>query len=205
LAVAATSLVLALVCAGTFFFRAGHVFDGVETIGSRMIVVRDSLVAAVLPDTAKTSTGAEVIDDSGTTVMPGLVNVLARLDAMPLRYAEEVERYGTGKAIAQKASGFPDNRLHLLLNGVTLVGATGMSAATPWAVASCRSGSATEQALSASSSTGSRSGRSSAGWYSVTWSSSAPGPPASPCRGSTPGSGSGRASTSGRMKARHWG
>ena len=108
--------------AGTFYIRAGRVFDGNDTLGSRIIVVRGGLIEQVTADSVPVPDGAKVIDASSQTVLPGFIENVYRFSAPALPGVDNSERYGPGRWQAEVASGFPRARLGLLRNGVTSVG-----------------------------------------------------------------------------------
>jgi hypothetical protein len=105
--------------AGTLYIRAGRVFDGHEMLGGRIIVVRDGLIEQVTTDSVPVPNGADVIDASGQTVLPGFLGSRFRFAAPALPGVDNGERYGPGRWDAEVLSGFPQARLGLLRNGVT--------------------------------------------------------------------------------------
>jgi hypothetical protein len=107
--------------AGTLYIRAGRVFDGHEMLGSRIIVVRDGLIEQVTTDSVPVPDGADVIDASDQTVLPGLIESDFHFAAPALPGDDNSERYGPGRWEAEVMSGFPRARLGMLRNGVTSV------------------------------------------------------------------------------------
>ncbi len=104
---------------GVRYIRAGWVFDGERFLGSRVVVIEGEQIVAVEDSSFGIPAGAEVIDASSATVMPGLIDGHVHIMAPPMPYEDNIERHGWGRLAAQEASGFPDNRRHLLLSGVT--------------------------------------------------------------------------------------
>jgi hypothetical protein len=101
-------------------------------LGSRIVLVRDSLIEAVLPDTVEAPAEAVTIDASGQTVLPGFVGSRFRFAAPALPGIDNSERYGPGRWDAEVLSGFPQARLGLLRSGVTgVVDMDGALAAYP--------------------------------------------------------------------------
>ncbi len=107
--------------AAPLYIRAGRVFDGHELLGSRTIVVRDSLVEQVTVDSVLVPEGAQVIDARDQSVLPGFIDSHFHFMAPALPGDSSSERYGPGRWEAEITSGFPRARLGLLRNGVTSV------------------------------------------------------------------------------------
>lgn len=104
---------------GATYIRAGNVFDGERFIGSRVIVVAEGRIEAVEDSGFVVSAGAHVLEALDATVIPGLIDGHIRFMAPPMPYTDNIERHGWGKGAAEEVSAFPDNRRHLLMNGVT--------------------------------------------------------------------------------------
>jgi hypothetical protein len=121
--VALALLVLAgsTVLAGTTYIRAGSIFDGQYWLGAGVIVVADSMVVAVEDSASAIPAGASVIVALDCTVLPGFRDYHVQLVAPPHPWAEDIERYGTGRITAEEMSAYPRNRLDLLRCGVTAV------------------------------------------------------------------------------------
>ena len=114
-------LCIAFATAAPLCIRAGRVFNGQELLGSRTIVVRDGLIEQVTADSAPVPDGAEKIDASDQTVLPGFIDSHFHFTAPALPGDGNSERYGPGRWEAEVTSGFPRARLGLLRNGVTSV------------------------------------------------------------------------------------
>ena len=109
----------ALSSAHTVYIRAGRVFDGQHLLDSRVIVIRDSLVQAVLFGDAVIPDSAEQIDARDCTVLPGFIDSHIRFMADPVPYLDQIEKHNWGRLEAEWMSQFPTGRLALLENGVT--------------------------------------------------------------------------------------
>jgi len=114
---------------GATYIRAGQVFDGERMLGSRVIVIDSGRIAAVEESGLVVPAGAEVIDATGATVMPGLIDGHCHFMEPPKPYADNIEGYGRGRLEAEAMSAFADSRRHLLLNGVTTIADMGGSLA----------------------------------------------------------------------------
>ncbi|HTW92236.1 MAG TPA: amidohydrolase family protein [bacterium] len=112
---------------GATYIRAGNVFDGERFIGSRVIVVEDGRIAAVEESGFVIPAGAETIDATDATVMPGLIDGHCHFMEPPKPYTDNLERYGRGRLEAEAMSAFASSRRHLLLNGVTTIADMGGS------------------------------------------------------------------------------
>jgi imidazolonepropionase-like amidohydrolase len=110
-----------LLGAHTVYVRAGRVFDGQQLVDGRVIVIRDSLIQAVLPQDASIPDSAEQIDARDCTVLPGLIDSHLHFMADPLPWLDRIEQHNWGKLEAEWMSEFPNARLALLENGVTSV------------------------------------------------------------------------------------
>jgi imidazolonepropionase-like amidohydrolase len=111
----------ALLSARAVYVRAGRVFDGQQLLDRRVIVIRDSLIQAVLPENALIPDSVEQIDAQDCTVLPGFIDSHIRFMAEPLPYLDQIEKHNWGKLEAEWMSEFPAHRLALLQNGVTSV------------------------------------------------------------------------------------
>jgi len=127
---AVLALLDALSGGGATYIRAGQVFDGHALLGSRVIVVRDSLIEAVEESGFAIPVGASVIDATGATVLPGFIDGHIHFMAPPMPYTDSIERRGWGRLAAEGMSSFPANRRHLLMNGVTAIVDMGAPLAT---------------------------------------------------------------------------
>lgn len=114
---------------GATYIRAGNVLDGEKFAGSRVIVVEDGRIAAVEDSGFAVPAGAEVIDATDATVMPGLIDGHCHFMETPRPYADSIARYGQGRLQAEAMSAFASSRRHLLLNGVTTIADMGGSLA----------------------------------------------------------------------------
>jgi len=74
LSILATIALLGAAGGGATYIRAGNVLDGEKFAGSRVIVVEDGRIAAVEDSGFAVPAGAEVIDATDATVMPGLID-----------------------------------------------------------------------------------------------------------------------------------
>ena len=104
---------------GATYIRAGNVFDGETFLGPRVVVVRNGRIEAVEDSGFRIPAGASVIEATDATVMPGLIDGHIHSMAPPRPYTDSIERLGWGRFAAEQASAFPDNRRHLLMNGIT--------------------------------------------------------------------------------------
>jgi len=95
------------------------VFDGETFLGPQVVVVRNGRIDAVEDSGFVVPAGATVIEARDATVMPGLIDGHIRFMASPMPYTNNMERLGWGRGAAEEVSAFPDNRRHLLMNGVT--------------------------------------------------------------------------------------
>jgi imidazolonepropionase-like amidohydrolase len=114
---------------GAVYIRAGNVFDGERFVGSRVIVVDSGRIAAVEESCFMTPAGAEVIEATDATVMPGFIDGHCHFMETPKPYADNFERYGRGRLEAEAMSSFAGSRRHLLLNGITTIADMGGSLA----------------------------------------------------------------------------
>jgi imidazolonepropionase-like amidohydrolase len=114
---------------GAAYIRAGNVFDGETLLGSRVIVVDSGRIAAVEESSFAIPAGAEVIDATDATVMPGLIDGHCHFMETPKSYSDKLERYGRGRREAEVMSAYADSRRHLLLNGITTIADMGGSLA----------------------------------------------------------------------------
>ncbi len=119
LSILATIALLGAAGEGATYIRAGNVFDGERFIGSRVIVVEDGLIEAVEDSGFAVPAGVAVIEAADATVMPGLIDGHIRFMAAAKPYVDSIEKNGWGRLAAEEVSAFPDNRRHLLMNGVT--------------------------------------------------------------------------------------
>jgi imidazolonepropionase-like amidohydrolase len=115
---------------GATYIRAGNVFDGETFLGPQVVVVRNGRIEEVEDSGLRIPAGASVIDATDATVMPGLIDGHIRFMAPPKPYEDNIEKNGWGRLAAEEASAFPDNRRHLLLNGVTGIADMGGPLAT---------------------------------------------------------------------------
>ena len=113
--------VTTLLSAHTVYIRAGSVFDGQQLLDARIIVIRDSVIQAVLPADASVPDTVEQIDAHDCTVLPGFIDSHIRFMADPVPYLDQIEKHNWGKLEADWMSQFPTGRLALLENGVTSV------------------------------------------------------------------------------------
>lgn len=107
--------------AETTYIKAGNVFDGQHWRGAGAILVCDGRIAAVEESTYAIPAGADVIDASDCTVMPGFIHTYVQLVAPPKTVVEDIEHYGAGRLTVEAMSGYPCNRLDLLKRGVTTI------------------------------------------------------------------------------------
>lgn len=124
-------VVLAFVVAGaigsdlagaeTVLIRAGWIFTGREMEAGRAIFVRDGTIEAIVDADTPIPPGAQLIDASGCTVMPGLFDGHIHFMGSPIWQVEGVDRYGWGKMAKEAFSLFPEHRLSLLRNGITTI------------------------------------------------------------------------------------
>ena len=119
LSLLATITLLGAAGDGATYIRAGNVFDGETFLGPEVVVVRNGQIEAVEDSGLRIPAGASVIGATDATVMPGLIDGHIRFMAPPKPYTDNIERHGWGKGAAEEASAFPENRRHLLMNGVT--------------------------------------------------------------------------------------
>jgi imidazolonepropionase-like amidohydrolase len=111
----------AMIGAHTVYVRAGRVFDGRQLLDGRVIVIRDSVIQAVLPEDALIPDSVERIDARDCTVLPGFIDSHIRFMADPVPYLDQIEKHNWGKLEAEWMSQFPTSRFALLENGVTSV------------------------------------------------------------------------------------
>lgn len=112
---------MTILSARTVYIRAGRVFDGQQLLDGRVIVIRDSLIQAVLPQDALLPDSVEQIDAHDCTVLPGFIDSHIRFMADPVSYLDQIEKHNWGRLEAEWMSQFPTGRLALLENGVTSV------------------------------------------------------------------------------------
>ncbi len=101
--------------------RAGQVFDGRAFLGPKVILIREGLIADILDTAGALPAGAETIDASGGTLLPGFIDSHIHCMAPPMPQTAEVAKRGWGRLAAEGFSLMPENRFHLLASGITAV------------------------------------------------------------------------------------
>ncbi len=108
-----------VVAAQNTYIRAGEVFDGINFIGGKFIGINNGLIEGIYDLNYVLPAGSEIIDATDCTILPGFIDSHIHFMGAPLPYVAEIEKYGFGRLACEGISLFPENRLHLLLNGIT--------------------------------------------------------------------------------------
>ena len=108
--------------AGTTVILAERAFTGQEIVENVCIVIEDDRIRDIVPMKDFTPIGGSlVIDAAGTTVCPGFIDSHVHILSMPIRYLQNVPRYGWGRIAEEMNSQVPRNRRELLESGITTV------------------------------------------------------------------------------------
>ena len=75
---------------GDLFVRCGTMIDGLadEAVANKMVVIKDERIVAIVDGDTKVRPGAQVLDLSDKTCLPGLINTHAHLDGQPEDYQD---------------------------------------------------------------------------------------------------------------------
>jgi len=102
--------------------HAGRLFTGSELLDEMTVVIEGEHVAEVMPTGAYLPmAGCRTIEARDQTFAPGFIDAHVHLLSMPLRYLDNVPRYGWGRIAQESLSLAPENRKRLLHSGVTTV------------------------------------------------------------------------------------
>lgn len=121
------SNIIILICiflqahAQTIFIRTAKVFDGNQFLDGRVIIISNGLIKGIFGNSYPVPDGAEIIDASDCTVLPGLIDSHLHFMGASMPYVAEIEKHSWGKLASEGISLFPEHRLHLLMNGVTSI------------------------------------------------------------------------------------
>ncbi|MDY0908538.1 amidohydrolase family protein [Microbacterium sp. CFBP9034] len=86
---------------------AGRVFDGTTDIGSKTVVIADGLIESIGDHTPA---GAEVVEASGATLMPGLIDAHVHTDTAGLRMALQ---FGVTTELEMQGANTARDRAHI--------------------------------------------------------------------------------------------
>lgn len=101
------------------YIRAGEVFDGINIKGGKLICINNGLIEGIYELDYILPAGSEIIDATDCTILPGFIDSHIHFMGAPLPYVNEIEKYSFGRLACEEISLFPENRLRLLLNGIT--------------------------------------------------------------------------------------